>query len=124
MKRISKKQIARADTWAKVCAIRDDLITRKYGFLMDEWTGKRIYGGVEHHHNDRDRSNNTLENCRTVSGKSHKHVTDNNVREVPDRLGLQPKERKAFDKIPALAGWPGGGLHTYSKAQQTGSKGA
>lgn len=120
MKQVSKKQAQENALWDKIGKIRDSQITEKYGFLMDEWKGKRMYGEIEHHHNDRDRSNNTLENCRTVSSRSHRHITDNNVRDVPDRLGLTAKPSKPVDKVPALAGYHG--LKSFSKSQQIGGK--
>jgi len=107
MKRVSKKQVGKDVLWKKISAERDTLLIAKYGFLMDEYTGKSLIGRKAHHHNGRNRNINTLKECRTVSWESHRYITDHNVRDVPDRLGLKAVKSSPADRRLVLDGGHG-----------------
>ncbi len=123
IKPISKRQAVKLSEWAEITRGRADLLRRKYGFVPCEYEpALRALHKWDGHHNDRDRNNNTLENCRCICRKHHTHVTDNNVRNVPDLLGTAPKKRagKASPTPPrGLSGYTHG-LRAFSKQDQVG----
>ena len=84
----SNKQKLRDKEWAKVKALRIELLIKKYGYLPDEFSGEDITNEylIDGHHNDKNRLNNTLDNCRILKRLSHTFVTDNNIKDVKDWL--------------------------------------
>lgn len=87
LKRQSEKAKAEAFIWVAVKRERARLLTEKFGFLICEFCGKAIRGIADGHHNDRNRRNNTLENCRILDRfPCHSHVTDQNIKDVPGLL--------------------------------------
>lgn len=90
MNKVSHRQITENALWAKIKRERINKLIEKFGCIIDEWTNTPINEGeiIDAHHNDRNRNNNTLENARLVRRfTSHRYITDNNIRDVPDRLG-------------------------------------
>lgn len=89
LNKVSKKQKIKNDLWVKIKQERIELLIKKYGFLICEYCGTPIQESeiIDGHHNDRNRNNNTLQNCRIVQRfPCHRYITDENVKDVPDLL--------------------------------------
>jgi hypothetical protein len=84
---VSKKQSLRLKNWREVTEERRTLLRQKFGYLPCECCGEGIVNEPgEGHHNDRNRANNTLKNCRILKHDHHDYVTHHNIRSVPDLL--------------------------------------
>lgn len=89
LKKVSEKQKIKNALWSKIKQERIGLLIAKYGFLICEYCGKPIQEKdiVDGHHNDRNRNNNTLQNCRIVQRfPCHRYITDENINDVTDLL--------------------------------------
>ena len=116
MKKVSDTQTKKLRLWAKVKKARIAALKIKYGYLPCEWGKETIHRG-DPHHNDGDRNNNVLSNCRIVCRFHHDYITDNNVRDVPDMLtGAKIDRPSPFDRPAELSGYHG--LHAYPKSVQ------
>ncbi|MBM3120383.1 MAG: HNH endonuclease [Chloroflexi bacterium] len=77
MKQISKKQRERLQTWAQIKRERMDSLFLRFGYPCCEECGVPGGGGfrtLDGHHIDRDRSNNTTENCRILCRLCHSKI--------------------------------------------------
>ena len=85
LKKKSTKQKERDDEWAKAKVQRRRHLSHKYEYDICEFCGKVGYvgnTGLYHlggHHIDRNRSNNTEENCYSCHRICHSYITDNNI---------------------------------------------
>lgn len=83
MRQITQKQIIKNQVWHRVKRDRIDYLTEKYNYLPCEYCKKNLQAHiiqtVEAHHIDKDRNNNTPENCYIVFGECHSFITDNNI---------------------------------------------
>jgi hypothetical protein len=88
LKICSDKQAILNKLWAKIKKQRIELLIEKYGYLPDEYTGEDITNAyiIDGHHNNHNRKDNFLWNCRILKRLSHITVTDNNVKDVKDWL--------------------------------------
>ncbi len=114
--RVSKRQDVKLSVWAEIVKLRATKLRAKYGYVSDEWDGHPLHKW-DGHHNDRDRNHNTLKNCRIVGRMSHRFITDNNIRDVPDLLSKAKAKPTKPDAEHYLAGF-GHGM-AYSKEAQT-----
>lgn len=91
LKKISHKAQIEYRQWFKIKIQRMKLLEEKYGYIPCEYCKRTIsYSSGLHapdpHHNDWDRRNNTLENCRIVGRVCHSKVHKENIRDVPSLL--------------------------------------
>jgi len=88
IRKVSGKQRVKNAQWRKVILARAEYLIKKYGYLLCEYSGERINGlsgmgddlnaGWGHHIN-RNRKDNTSENCYICKYKYHTIITDNNI---------------------------------------------
>jgi len=87
LKLMSKRAKAELKVWHEIRTERMKLLIAKYGHVMCEFCGKRsVDNSPDPHHNDWDRRNNELDNCRILHRICHTKVHDENIREVPSLL--------------------------------------
>jgi hypothetical protein len=90
LKKVSTKQKTKNKVWSEIKEQRISMLKEKFGYLCDEFTGENIIYGhtIDAHHNDRHHNHNTLDNCRILTRQNHIFITDNNIKDVPDRLKI------------------------------------
>ena len=83
MKPKSKKQIAKDRRWLFIKFRRMAYLEEVYGYVPCEYCRRNVQSHIimriDGHHIDRDRSNNTPENCAIVIGECHDKVTLENI---------------------------------------------
>ena len=84
---MSDKAKAELKVWGKVVKERKQALLDKYGFIPCEYCKEFAGESVVGHHNDHDRRNNCIENCRIVHPFCNSiTIEDNNVKDVPSML--------------------------------------
>ncbi len=91
LKLMSKRAKAELKVWSAVKKERMNLLLEKLGhmpceFCQGEIIGKNVLGKPDPHHNDRDRRNNELDNCRILHRVCHTKVHDENIKDVKSLL--------------------------------------
>ena len=87
LKLMSKKAKAELRVWNKVKGERIKLLEEKFGgYAPCELCKVVTTGQAEGHHNDHDRRNNELENCRILHRVCNQRVEDENIKDVPSLL--------------------------------------
>ena len=84
---VSKRQAEKLKLWDKITRDRTAYLTDKYGKPICEYCGKSGYEYdnespfyLRGHHIDKDRKNNTPENCYVChNAPCHQYITDNHV---------------------------------------------
>lgn len=84
---VSDKQKVKLALWEKITRERMSYLRNKYGFAICEYCGS---WGYEHdnespfyfrgHHMDRNRNNNTYDNCFISHNSCHQKIHDNNIK--------------------------------------------
>ena len=87
LRKMSERQKARNEEWARVKQARIEYLIRVYGFPICEWSGERgnlddpeSLHFLDAHHIDHNRGNNTFENCYIVKRIYHTFITDNSIK--------------------------------------------
>ncbi len=88
LNKVSKKQAKENALWSKIKSERKDKLIAKFGYLLCELCRQWISSSeAEGHHNDHNRRNNTLDNCRILCHNCNCYVIeDNNIKDVPNLL--------------------------------------
>ena len=96
LKRISEKQKAKLNEWAKIVVERKNYLTTVYGHPICEYCGKpagdselHILGG---HHIDKRRTNNVIGNCYLCHYVCHGYIHDHNVQVSQEDFDLTHRE--------------------------------
>lgn len=78
--KISKKQQKKILVWRGIKSRRAAYLTEKYGFVPCEYCGSSGgYLQLDGHHIDKNRNNNTDENCYLCHRICHSEITDGNI---------------------------------------------
>lgn len=90
LNRMSDKAKEELQFWLKVKAKRVKLLMNRYGYIPCEYCLKPIGAGEifspEGHHNNRNRRDNSPENCRILHRVCNQKIEDLNIRDVPSLL--------------------------------------
>lgn len=91
LKPVSDRAKKEAVEWANTKIKRMFMLKDKYGFVPCEHCCRKtnsysLFDFPDAHHNNHNRRDNTLENCRIVRRICHQYITDNNVKDVPSLL--------------------------------------
>jgi len=93
LKRISDKQREKLRIWGEITRQRAFQLQEIYGEIICEYCGKK--GGVGEagalggHHIDKNRNNNTIENCYLVHYACHGYIHDKNIKVSPEDFDLR-----------------------------------
>jgi hypothetical protein len=83
----TKRARAEMKAWRAVKEERLQKMVDKFGYPKCEYCLKPIImASIEGHHNNHDRRENTLTNCRIVHSWCNVAIEDHNVRDVPSLL--------------------------------------
>jgi hypothetical protein len=89
LNKVSKKQAKENALWAKIKRERIKLLLNKYGILYCENCLRVLSASnmIEGHHNNHNRRDNSLLNCRIVCHECNYYtIEDNNIKDVPSLL--------------------------------------
>lgn len=89
--KMSDKAKEELKIWLKVKAERIRQLQEKFGYIPCEFCHQRIDSNselykAEGHHNNFNRRENTLGNCRVLHRVCNQLVSDNNIKDVPSLL--------------------------------------
>lgn len=92
LKPMSDRAKAELKIWRKVLARREELPAEKYGFVPCEYCQVPIHETselycAEGHHNNHNRRDNTLENCRITHRVCNQLIEVRHIKDVPSMLG-------------------------------------
>jgi len=83
LKKKSAKQIIRDSIWHRIAIARILFLVAKYGVALCEYCGRPSWGNelgnFDPHHIDRNRRNNTEDNCYICHRVCHSHITLNKL---------------------------------------------
>ncbi len=83
IKRVSKKQQIKLNKWRAITLERATYLAEKYGYALCEYCGGAEGGheltSFDGHHIDKNRRNNTQENCYICHRICHGKITDENL---------------------------------------------
>ncbi len=91
LNKMSDKAKRELEVWLKVKAERIQKLYDKFGYVPCEYCKKRIIDGselygAEAHHNNKNRRDNTLLNCRVCHSVCHAYIHDHNIKDVKSSL--------------------------------------
>ena len=96
LRKISDKQREKLRLWGEITRQRAGQLQAKYGQAICEYCGKPqqnhemyVLGG---HHIDKNRNNNTIENCYLVHNACHLYIHDHNIVVSPEDFDLTHRE--------------------------------
>ena len=83
MRKVSLKQQQKLREWQKIVKQRAAQLEEQFGCVLCEYCGMPEYpselGALVGHHRDRNRSNQTLENCCLLHVSCHGIIHDKNI---------------------------------------------
>ena len=91
LNKMSSKAQKELKIWLAIKNLRIILLQRKLGYLPCEYCGNKIINGSElyrpeGHHNNHNRRDNTLDNCRILHRMCNQVIEDKNIKDVPSML--------------------------------------
>ena len=81
LRKVSERQQKMIDVWQEVTRQRVEYLVNLHGKIMCEWCEDSKYNAFPFHghHVNRDRSDNTFQNCRLLHDPCHLFLHDNNI---------------------------------------------